>query len=244
MAFIRNYMDQAGDPFRLRLPKKLRKMKVGKSLGKLAKGALRVGASFIPGGSIAQQLIDGTSTPQEAVQQVVEQYPDYESLLQFARSYGYEGDPKPAPSRRKAAAAGPAAKAAKKKEVRNTRHAAATGAAPKKPSGPDKRRNKGGSNLGSQAGNILLGAAKDVPFLGGALNASGFKFGGGGGGGGGRRSINPANVKALKRGLRRVEAFEKMVKRVEKAYPRMKRATGHAPAHRGHKAGCKCVACR
>jgi hypothetical protein len=56
------------------------------------------------------------------------------------------------------------------------------------------------------------------------------------GGGGKRRSMNMANIKALKRGLRRVEGFEKIVKRVYKAYPRMQRAHAHqAPHHFGRK---------
>lgn len=40
-----------------------------------------------------------------------------------------------------------------------------------------------------------------------------------GGFGGKRRSINPTNVKALRRGLRRVEGFRKLVKRVDKLLP-------------------------
>jgi hypothetical protein len=51
------------------------------------------------------------------------------------------------------------------------------------------------------------------------------------------RSMNPGNTRALRRSLRRVEAFERIVKRMERAYPRLKRAHGvhHAPVH--HKKG-------
>lgn len=42
---------------------------------------------------------------------------------------------------------------------------------------------------------------------------------GGGGGGGGRRRINPANVKALRRGLSRVRSFTRLVKSVNKLLP-------------------------
>lgn len=52
--------------------------------------------------------------------------------------------------------------------------------------------------------------------------------------------MNPANVKALRRSLRRVEGFEKLVKRIEKQYPRLKRAVGHAPAPAARK-GRRCA---
>lgn len=57
-----------------------------------------------------------------------------------------------------------------------------------------------------------------------------------------RRHTNPANVKALRRSIRRLEGFEKLVKSVERAFPRLKRA--HAHHSHGHKPGCGCVACK
>jgi hypothetical protein len=69
---------------------------------------------------------------------------------------------------------------------------------------------------------------------------------GGGGGGGGRRSMNVANVKALRRGIRRLEGFKTLVKRVDKLLPsgaKMRQSSGSSGA-RGHKRGCRCVACR
>jgi len=61
----------------------------------------------------------------------------------------------------------------------------------------------------------------------------------------GTRTMNVANVRALKHGIRRLDGFQKLVSRVEKAFPRLK-AGRHASSHarKGHKAGCKCVGCR
>jgi hypothetical protein len=59
----------------------------------------------------------------------------------------------------------------------------------------------------------------------------------------GSRTMNPTNVHALRRSMRRVEGFEHLVKRVEKMFPRLKRAhTTHAVS--SHKAGCRCKTCR
>ena len=52
------------------------------------------------------------------------------------------------------------------------------------------------------------------------------------------RSMNPANTKALRRGVRRIEAFERIVKSVHKAYPRLARAHS-APHHTWAKRGKK-----
>ena len=263
MAFIRDYAwrDQ-GDPFRFRIPKKLRKLKVGRALGKVA----RFAAPFIPGvGGIAAQML----APQEQAAvaeaaalpapdeeaQVLD--PRREAILAFARSYGYElGDPvKGKGSKRKMAGAGPAAKAAKKKDKRIAK---ASGAAPKK-SG-SSARGKGAGKMAA-LGNVLQGlntglgkitGAGGSLFTGGMTDLAGdfgsslaYKGGRSPFGGGHRRSMNPANVHALRRSLRRVEGFEKLVKRIEKQYPRLKRATGHAhTTGRGHKAGCRCAVCK
>jgi len=62
-----------------------------------------------------------------------------------------------------------------------------------------------------------------------------------------RRAVNPANVKALRRSVRRVESFQHLVKTVERAFPPLRHAR-HMQASgsrgRGHKAGCGCFACR
>lgn len=60
-----------------------------------------------------------------------------------------------------------------------------------------------------------------------------------------RRSVNPANVKALRRSMRRVEGFQKLVKGVNRMFPKIARgaASSSSGRARGHKAGCRCAVC-
>jgi len=54
----------------------------------------------------------------------------------------------------------------------------------------------------------------------------------------GSRSMNASNPRALRHALRRVEGFERIVKRLVRAYPRLKRAHpqhGHVTHHKGRK---------
>lgn len=253
MAYIRDYaFRDSGDPFRFRLPKKLRKLKVGRALGRAA----RAGLGFVPGvGPIASQIVGMSAPVHEAAPAPVPeayQVPEDETqpmhpLMAFARAYGWDvGDPGRKLSKRKVAASGPKAKATQKAEKRAAR---ASGKTPKA-KGTSARGSKhaGFGKVAGSIGNIALGALKDTPFLGGAIGAgeeeigfTGFGKGKGRGFGfgGHRRSMNPANVRALRRSIRRLDGFEKLVKRIEKAYPRLKRAVGHsAPAART-KRGCR-----
>jgi hypothetical protein len=59
------------------------------------------------------------------------------------------------------------------------------------------------------------------------LKASNLVGAGRAAGGGGRRTINPANVRALKRSLRRVERFGQLVKRVNALLPRAHKYAMH-----------------
>jgi hypothetical protein len=260
MAFIREYA-YAGDPFKLRLPKKLRKLKVGRGLGNILKGAARIGASFLPGplGNLAEQIISPAQVaaaqpmpelyaPEAAQAFAAEMEPDATDeegptwmrpplghpAWEYGRAYGWDmGDSRPGGkgSKRKGAASGPKAKAAGKKAQRARKAQATIAQAPRGKAG-GRKGGKGAAALGALRGATKLAAqfmpSKEVDF--GAFQ--GFARQVGGGSRGGRRSINPSNVKALRRGLRRVEAFEKLVKRVEKQYPRLKRAVGHGPAPR------------
>lgn len=144
--------------------------------------------------------------------------------MAFMRMYGMAGDPGPRPApRRKSAAAGPRAKAGRKRMVRAQRATRGHQGAPK---GPGKKHRGGGgldlAGLARDRGGAILDQLRQGN-LGGALGSgilgSG-KGGGGGGAGGGRRTINPANVKALRRSLRRVERFGALVKRVNAMLPR------------------------
>lgn len=194
---------------------------------------------------------------------------NYQNLLAFARAYGWAGDPKP--SKLAKAGAPPSTHAAAKKQNRVQKR---TGTADKR-SGADKRRGKGSVGVkggaGKVAGQVIGSIAQAAPDLIAAARGGGI-FGmqekGGKyspadlaritgrhpsafGMGHSRRRINPANVKALRRGIRRLEGFEKLVKSVRKAAGGL-RGVVMAPAHgarsysraRGHKAGCRCVACK
>jgi hypothetical protein len=286
MAFTRAYSARdMGDPFRLRIPAKLRKLKVGRALGKVA----RAGIGFIPGvGPVAAQLMGAAedmrasrSSPVPEAAQLPAAGAEWDeenpgagftyikpppghAAWSFARSNGWDmGDPRVL--KRKMAAAGPRAKSARKA---NNRLAKSAGGGAGRLKGTSarggKKAGRGGADFGRALAGFGAGAMEafkhtaDVARGGpGAIMGQAFNFempgkgkGSGAGimpraGGGGRRSMNMTNVHALKRGLRRLEGFEKLVKRIEKQYPRLKRATGHASSSRpGHKAGCRCVACK
>lgn len=190
---------------------------------------------------------------------------DYDRLLAFARGYGWQGDPvrKKAPIGKLAKASAPpsvhasAKKTNRKKKLRGT-------ADPR--GGSAKRR---GANIGASVGAGLSAVGRglkaggpaalaalqhaDIGALFGATQAGsraadvrglhGFQMGGH------RRHINPANVKALRRGIRRLEGFEKLVKSVRKAAGGLRGVVmqPHGVRHYkkpGHRAGCRCVACR
>jgi hypothetical protein len=134
--------------------------------------------------------------------------------MAFMRMYGMRaGDPGRLHPRRKQAAAGPRVKAGRKRAVRAKR--AARG---------------GGFDFGALAG----AAAGGIPFVGGAagnvIEQLTHRKGGGteaGGKEGKRRRANPANVKALRRSLRRVEGFGHLVARVNRLLPRAHKFTVH-----------------
>jgi hypothetical protein len=149
----------------------------------------------------------------------------------FMRMYGMQGDPGPRPApKRKSAAAGPRAKAARKRVVRGQR---ATRAAHGAPKGPGKKKGRG-LDLGALASNDRVQAAINQLRGGNLAGAAGSAIFGsgnaprkGGGGGGSRRRKNPANVKALRRSLSRVEGFGKLVKRVNAMLPHAHRFQVH-----------------
>lgn len=253
MGFIRQYMDESGDPFLKRrmfkLPKRIRKFQPGRVL----RAALPAVAGFIPGAGMALDVARGLGL--EAGDDLS---PDE---MAFARMYGYEaGDPGKS-SKRKAAASGPKAKAKAKKNKRAAKAgkvAAAAHTGKKKGGGLSKSHLDMLKKAGGIGAQILLGAGKDVPGLGGAISAvqdMGYLGGAPGldatpialppgmpspgafrmpGMHRRRHTMNPANVKALRRSIRRLEGFERLVKHVERAFPRLKRAHhgAAAPAHR------------
>lgn len=138
--------------------------------------------------------------------------------MAFMRAYGMYGDPGPRPApRRKSAAAGPRVKAGRKRAVRASR--AARGGS----KGTTSARP--GVNLGAIAAKLAGG----IPFVGGAAEelTSQLVHKGTRAGAGGHRRTNPANVKALRRSLRRVEQFGHLVSRVNKLLPRGHKFTVH-----------------
>jgi hypothetical protein len=260
MAFIREYAAMSGDPFRFRLPKflkppkALRKFQPGKALGKLASfvgkniGTL---ASFVPVmGPALGKVFDRAMSVAASIPGGQDQ------LLSFARSYGYDtGDPRdswgndwsgdpgaPKPARkRKQAAAGPKVKAARKANARAAKGpgvlkrigkgtGAAVGAIAQNFPGLLEAFNAAGG-AGEALGHAAAGAIPGLPRLPGAR---GF--------GGHRRTMNPLNLKALRRSTRRLEGFEKVVKRVAPhLLTRGRIASGHRTRH---KSGCTCAVCK
>jgi hypothetical protein len=227
MAFIRDYAAMSGDPFSLRIPKRLRKLKVGRALG----GIVRSVAA-----PVARTIIPGAST-----------------ALDFARAYGYDlGDPIKKPPKRKSASAGPKAKAKNKKATRAAHSAkAAHEAKHGKGSGINIDWNAIGQAaassipvVGNVAGEIYsqVGGAKAAAAAAAGAGPGDFAFPGGApmgfpgmkghGFGHRRRSMNVTNVRALRRSLRRVDGFQKLVKRVEKMFPKMRHHVAAAPHRR------------
>lgn len=153
--------------------------------------------------------------------------------MAFMRQYGMDmGDPGPRPApRRKSAAAGPRAKAGRKRMVRAQRAARGRQGAPK---APGKKGRKGGGPDPSKLFGMLgskkefIGKLKSGNLLGGVM--SGLIPEGMGGSGGERkahRTRNPANVKALRKALSRVEGFGRLVKRVNRMLPSSHRFQVH-----------------
>jgi len=94
-----------------------------------------------------------------------------------------------------------------------------------------------GSLLPGAGSTISPGAAASLQRRGAAPTSFGppiaapdFGGGGGFGGGGKRRSINPTNVKALRRSIRRFEGFKNLVKRVDKMLPSGAKLRPSAPS--------------
>lgn len=172
--------------------------------------------------------------------------------MAFIRQYGMAGDPGPRNvPKRKTAGSGPKVKAQRKRNVRQQRAARGTQGAAK---GPGKKK-KGMSlpKIDTAALSSLVkkhgAAAIDMLRQGNLLGAAGSAIFGGGGeeplalpgkmpslgafkmprglGGKGRRTRNPANVKALRRALGRVEGFGRLVKRVNKMLPTAHRFQVH-----------------
>jgi len=277
MSFTRRYANNAqGDPFRFRIPKKLKKLKVGRAIGKLA----RFAAPFIPGGGLALSAADAFMPSSRGRAQAPDPPQELEvaPAMAFSRMYGYSpdwsGDPKPLPSKRKSAGAGPKAKADRKQNVRDQRQVRAASPTKQRPGrGPsvaNRKRNPSAKDIGNifakNAGSAFrgLGSIAQQFAQGGVKNPweakAAFDAGAGptfkqqmkeagGMGGGGRQKMNVANVKALKRSIRRFDGFKKLVKQVDKLLPPGARLSAHhATASRarlkGHKAGCGCVSCR
>jgi hypothetical protein len=288
MAFIREYAE-AGDPFRLRLPRGLKKLggKVFRGVGKIA----RAGIGFVPGGGIAMKVAGAVARRSGIAQRLLGIAHKHgltaDHAMQFARAYGidmgdpedyedfgggmsrymnddagdYMGDPggkapKPA-KKRKTAGAGPKHKAEKKREKRKERAA-----------------RKGGPKF--DLAKLGEAAAGGIPFVGGLLSEGITQLKGGAAGtedaafaemaqalggkkgkrlpgmGGPHRRVNVTNVKALRRGLRRVEGFAKLAQKVQKDASKILRhvhrdagsgSARHIGRSRGHKAGCGCVVC-
>lgn len=263
MGFIREYAALSGDPFSFRMPKKLRKkLKLPKAIrkfqpGRALKSIASIAAPMIPGVGSALGFARAYGMAPEEMQQPVavepeEVYavpePEYqEDPLQRLLELLGIGDPGGKVARRKTAAAGPRTKAKAKATKRAKRAAGVTPiAGGGKLTKPSQRGSKPGGVDWSQAREAMGRELVKGNVVGAIASRLGLGQGRGGalGLGGKRRSMNPTNVRALRRSIRRLEGFQKVVKRVEKMLPRSARhVVGSAPARR-HKSGCKCATCR
>jgi len=254
VAFIRDYSARsamAGDPglgkfFKraFKPPKALRKFQPGKALARIGR-VVAPFASFVPGvGGILGRLMP-------AVQRVAAATGIDEAVLQEALQarleamgvdLSAEGDPgnppKPA-TKRKRAASGPKAKQA----ARTTKKAERRSRGKPTPKSPGQAVTPGGVDLDAALDELMKGGSVGSVIFAGRTGqrtkakAPGLGFGR-------RRRINPANVKPLRRAIRRVEGFQKLVKSVERAYPRLRGSRSHSQSRgRGHRAGCRCAIC-
>ena len=123
MAFIREYAmaNELGDPFFRRL----RKLRIGRALGKLGRGVLKVGRAGL---GVASRLgalpgpLAGALTIARRFGLDAGDFDSDDDLYAFARQQGYElGDPGKRVPKRKSAAAGTRHKAGRKREVRRER---------------------------------------------------------------------------------------------------------------------------
>lgn len=158
-----------------------------------------------------------------------------ELMEEFARGYGLDvGDPgRRRPRRRRSQLAGagapPSAKAAAKRKTAAKARARAAGAAARR---GGKRKSTGPAKASGPKidfGRLAEAAASGIPLAGGVISElmaqkREGKAGGAFGAGSRRRAMNPTNVRALRRSLRRVEGFKKLVKRVERQFPAMRTA--------------------
>ncbi len=256
MAFVRQYSNRfraqwedVGDPgFKFgRVFKGLRKVK----LGRLARGAL----GFVPGVGPALGIA-------ERVMGAARRFGVSPDLLhRLLRERGIDlGDPGARTGTRRGAAAGsPKSKQAGRAARRKTRP-------PKKGTGPGigeiikqhagealestiqlAKKGAGGDIAGALqqilAGTPAAGEVPEAPMGGGRrreahlahrhVDAWMVK---------GSRQLNPSNPRALRHAVRRIERFEKMVKSVERAMPRLRRP--HGSRGSSHRSGCRCVVCR
>ena len=177
-------------------------------------------------------------------------------MTAFIRQYGMAGDPGPRPApKRKSAGAGPKMKAKRKRDTRARRAARGSQGAPKGPGKKGKGPafdlgaftqkfggaiGKGldiaqqfvpGGAIASKLGLNVSDLGKLLPGQQAALEqAHGLPPGSiakAAKGKGGRKRRNPANVKALRGALHRVEGFGRLVKRVNRMLPSAHRFQVH-----------------
>lgn len=236
MAFIREYAlasQMAGDPFSFRRPKWMRKMQPGKMLGKAFKALAPIASFALPALKLPSLfskvvgILQSRGIPAETAVSAARAYGLLPEADEMEDTYG-EGDP--GVPKHKQAAMGTKHKAKVKRQKRQA-------------------KGKGfGSKLGKAAGgatDIAQAILEGLPVAG-----PGFKKGlamiPGGKGLHGHRRVNPTNVKALRRSIRRIEGFEKLVAKIEKHYPRLRHHTrgGRTYSRGGHRAGCRCAICK
>lgn len=257
MAFIRQFADESGDPFRFRLPRAIRKFQPGRAIKRFAP----IAAALIPGAGAALDMARGFGLNAGDDLLSGDAYADpLETLMAGDARRGAKRS-KPKASAHTAAShahAHAAAKSKGKKKTHHLKHAVAHAGAAINAGASFAEQHPGISSLIEKS----LGG---IPIAGGALEELAHQAQGVGGlstvpnmsilshpgarahGFGHHRKTNPLNLRALNRASRRLEGFEKVVRRV---MPKLFSGHGHSHARRsgkklkGHKHGCACVGCR
>lgn len=272
MAFIREYAlaDEYGDPFLRGFGRRLKR--IGRGAFRAGRGAFKLARRGVSlAGRIPIPLPGPIGLAQRAAA-MLEAGDEYNELDGFSRTYGDEwGDPGRRTPKRKQAGAGPKTKAARKREVRKERRRG-PGRVERGLRRTGEFLGGIGSQLlpGAlgAAAQLLPGGSREAAQDDLERLAAGLPPMGPGPAGGGppmrgarvhqarytkdgrltyrkRPSMQATNTRALRRSLRRIEGFQQVVKRVYKAMPALRPGgrTG-GMGKRGHKAGCRCVACK
>lgn len=250
MGFQRQYMESAGDPFRLRAPRFIRRMQPGRLLGHAALGlagnvpvlgsAVNFARSYgLVAGDPGPRRKGAAAGPKHKAKQKAQHRANKHAQAQQQHGGGH-GKKKKKGKRGGGGGGGP-------QIDWNALGEAAAGAVPVVGGLAQEIYRQTSQNMGGaaeEAGATPIAAHPDFGTFGAPAHAAR----GAHGFGGHRRHTNPANVHALRRAIRRMESFEKLVHKVTPHLAALHPSRSHGGGGgrrraRGHKAGCRCAVC-